>query len=89
MAMLTHPHTKPAGTTVKDATHVLSDLRPVKDAQQLERTCAAAQVADAGVKSAIAEVRAGATESQVAVATRTACATRAHGACSTREWLRA
>ena len=68
MAMLTHPHAKPASITVKDATHVLSELRLAKDAQELERIRAAARVADVGVKSAIAEAKAGATESQVAAA---------------------
>jgi Xaa-Pro aminopeptidase len=42
MGMLTHPHAKPAGTTVKDCTHVMSKLRIVKDAEEVGRLRAAA-----------------------------------------------
>src|SRR5680860_1881953 len=54
MGMLTHPHAKPTGVTVADATHVLSQLRLVKDEQELERIRAAAKVADTGMEAAIA-----------------------------------
>ncbi|MGI6375862.1 MAG: M24 family metallopeptidase [Anaerolineae bacterium] len=67
-AMLTHPHAKPADMGVLDATHVMTQLRLVKDAEEIERLTAAARVADIGVAAAIEAVVAGATESQVAAA---------------------
>ena len=66
MGMLTHPHAKPAGVTVKDCTHVISELRLVKDAEEIERIRAAAKVADAGMKAAMESVKPGLTESQIA-----------------------
>lgn len=66
MAMLTHPHAKPAGVTVKDCTHILSELRMVKEAEEIERIRAAAKVAEAGMSAAVKAVRPGITESQVA-----------------------
>jgi Xaa-Pro aminopeptidase len=44
MGMLTHPHAKPAGVTVKDCTHVMSQLRIVKDATEIELIGGAAKV---------------------------------------------
>lgn len=52
MSMLTHPHAKPADVTAADATHILSQLRLVKDDNELERIRRAAQVADAGMAAA-------------------------------------
>lgn len=66
MAMLTHPHGKPEGVRVQDATPVLSELRMVKDAGEIERIRTAAAVAGAGMRAAIGAVKAGVTESQVA-----------------------
>ncbi len=66
MDMFTHPHAKPEGVTVKDCTHILSELRMVKDAGEIERIRAAAKVADAGMAAAVAAVRPGASEIQVA-----------------------
>jgi Xaa-Pro aminopeptidase len=66
MGMLTHPHAKPAGVTVKDCTHVMSQLRIVKDATEIELIAGAAKVADAGMAAAIKAVKPGLTESQVA-----------------------
>lgn len=66
MGMLSHPHAKPAGVTVKDCTHVMSELRLVKDKEEIERIRAAAKVADAGMKAAVESVKPGFTESQVA-----------------------
>ena len=68
MAMLTHPHAKPAGVAVGDCTHVLSELRMVKDPEEIDRMRAAAKVADAGMTAAVESVRPGTTESQVAAA---------------------
>jgi len=66
MGMLTHPHAKPAGLTVKDCTHITSELRIVKDKEEIRRIRAAAKVADKGMKAAAAAVKPGVTESQVA-----------------------
>ena len=68
MSMLTHPHGKPAGVTVKDCTHVMTGLRLVKDDDEIRRIRAAGRVADAGIKAAVEAVRPGVTESQVAAA---------------------
>lgn len=66
MGMLTHRHAKPAGLKVKDCTHILSELRMVKEPGEIERIRAAAKVADAGMAAAVEAVRPGVTESQVA-----------------------
>lgn len=66
MGMLTHPHAKPAGVTVKDCTHLMSQLRIVKDNEEIEFIKAAAKVADAGMTAAVKAVRSDVTESQVA-----------------------
>lgn len=66
MGMMTHPHAKPAGVTVKDCTHILSELRMVKEAEEIERIQAAAKVAEAGMKAAVEAVKPDLTESQVA-----------------------
>lgn len=68
MAMMTHPHAKPESIVAKNATHMLSELRMVKDVLEIERIRAAAKVADAGMQAAMEAVRPGATESQVAAA---------------------
>lgn len=66
MSMLTHPHAKPATVTVKDCTHIMSELRLIKDSEEIERISAAAKVADAGMKAAVEALKPGITESQVA-----------------------
>ncbi|MCL7454225.1 MAG: Xaa-Pro peptidase family protein [Anaerolineae bacterium] len=66
MAMMTHPHAKPEEVAVKDCTHILSELRMVKEPGEIERIRAAAQVAGAGMAAAIEAVKPGLTESQVA-----------------------
>jgi Xaa-Pro aminopeptidase len=66
MGMLTHPHGKPEKVAVRDCTHILSELRIVKDAEEVERIRAAAKVAAAGMKAAVEGVKPGLTESQVA-----------------------
>ena len=72
LSMLTHPHAKPSGIAVKDCTHILSELRIVKEPEEIERIRAAAQVADEGMKAAIEAVKLGVTESQVAAAAENA-----------------
>jgi Xaa-Pro aminopeptidase len=66
MSMMTHPHAKPEGVTVKNCTHILSELRLVKDDEEIERIRAAAQVATVGMEAVIKSVKPGVTESQVA-----------------------
>ena len=68
MAMLTHPHAKPEKVAVKDCTHIMSELRTVKDGEEIERIRAAAKVAEAGMKAAVGSVKPGVTESHVAAA---------------------
>ena len=66
MSMLTHPHGKPKGVTVKDCTHVMSELRIVKEAEEIKLIKAAAKVADKGMEAAIKAIKPGISESQVA-----------------------
>jgi Xaa-Pro aminopeptidase len=66
MAMLTHPHAKPAGVTVKDCTHIMSELRTAKETMEIDLIREAAKVSDAGMTAAIKAVKPGVTESQVA-----------------------
>jgi Xaa-Pro aminopeptidase len=66
MGMFTHPHAKPEEVVAKDCTHIMSELRMVKDAEEVERIRAAAKVAEAGMRAAVGAVKPGITESQVA-----------------------
>lgn len=66
MGMMTHPHAKPKEVAVKDCTHIMSELRIVKDADEIKRIRASAKVAESGMKAAVEAVKAGITESQVA-----------------------
>jgi len=66
MGMLTHPHGKPEKVVVKDCTPILSALRIVKDREEIDCIRASAKVADAGMQAAVAALRPGITESQVA-----------------------
>ena len=66
MAMLTHPHGKPEGVAVKNCTHILSELRIVKDAEEIKRIRKSAKAADAGMTAAVKAVKPGVTESEVA-----------------------
>jgi Xaa-Pro aminopeptidase len=68
MGMLIHPHAKPKEVATKDCTPLMSELRLVKDDQEIERLQAAAKVAGIGMEAAIAAVKTGVTESQVAAA---------------------
>ena len=68
MGMVTHPHAKPKDVVAKDCTHILSALRMVKEPEEIERIRAAAKVADIGMRAAVAAVKPGVTESQVAAA---------------------
>ena len=66
MGMVTHPHAKPEKVTPKDCTHILSEMRMLKEPQEIERIRAAAKVADVGMAAAVKAVKPGITESQVA-----------------------
>jgi Xaa-Pro aminopeptidase len=66
MGMLTHPHAKPEKVTVKDCTHIMSELRIVKDDEEIKRIRKAAKVAEKGMAAAIKAVKPGVTESLIA-----------------------
>jgi Xaa-Pro aminopeptidase len=66
MSMLTHPHGKPKGVTVKDCTPVMSGLRIVKEEEEIKLIQAVAKVADIGMEATIKAIKPGMTESQVA-----------------------
>ncbi len=66
MSMLTHPHAKPANLTVGNCTHLLSALRIVKDKEEIKHIKAAAKVGVKGMRAAVAALKPGMTESQVA-----------------------
>jgi Xaa-Pro aminopeptidase len=68
MEMLTHPHAKPASITVKDCTHILSELRITKDGEEIGRIRKAAKVAEVGMAAAVKASKPGMTESRVAAA---------------------
>lgn len=68
MGMFTHPHAKPEGVIAKDCTHIMSELRIIKEEEEITRIRVAARVADEGMKAAVEAARSGITESQVAVA---------------------
>src|SRR5512135_3275152 len=57
LAMLTHPHAKPAKVLPKDCTHILSELRMVKEPEEIERIRAASKVASIGMAGAIRTLR--------------------------------
>jgi len=65
-SMLTHPHAKPEDVAPRDCTAILSELRIIKDAEEIERIGQAARVADAGMEAAVRHVRPGVTESRIA-----------------------
>lgn len=66
MGMMTHPHAKPEQVAVKDCTHIMSEMRIVKDEEEIKLISASAKVADAGMKVAVEAVKPGMTESQIA-----------------------
>jgi Xaa-Pro aminopeptidase len=72
MGMLTHPHAKPEKVIPKDCTHILSEMRMVKEAGEIDRIKGAAHVADAGMQAAIEAVRKDVTESRIAGAAESA-----------------
>ncbi len=66
MGMVTHPHAKPKEIAVKDCTHIMSELRIVKDDDEIKRIRESARVAESGMNAAVEAVKPGITESQVA-----------------------
>jgi len=66
MSMMTHPHAKPERVEARDCTHIMSELRLVKDEEEIQSIRAAAKVADKGMNAAIVSLKPRMTESQVA-----------------------
>lgn len=66
VGMLTHPHAKPKDVVPKDCTPIMTALRVVKEPEEIELIRAAGVATAAGMRAAIAAVRPGATEIQVA-----------------------
>lgn len=66
MGMLTHPHAKPEQVTIGDCTPIVSELRMVKEDDELERIRTAANVSDIGMKAAVEALHPTMTESQIA-----------------------
>lgn len=66
MDMFTHPHAKPERVGIKDCRHIMSELRMVKDTDEIARIRAAARVADVGMAAGVAAVKPGVTEIEVA-----------------------
>lgn len=68
LGMLIHPHAKPEAVKPVDCTPIMSDLRLVKDDEEIEAIRKAAKVAVAGMEAAVEVVKPGITENQVAAA---------------------
>lgn len=66
MGMFTHPHAKPEKVEAKDCTHIMSELRMVKDDEEVEYIRTAAKVAEKGMAAAVSALMPGVTESQIA-----------------------
>lgn len=66
MGMFTHPHAKPEGVTPKDCTPIMSELRLVKDKEEIAFMREAGTVAEAGMRAAMKSIKPDMTESQVA-----------------------
>ncbi|MGO8685369.1 MAG: M24 family metallopeptidase [Thermoleophilia bacterium] len=64
--VLTHPHAKPAAVEAKDCTHVMTQLRIVKDDDEVAYIRAAGRVAAIGMAASVTAVRPGVSESEVA-----------------------
>jgi Xaa-Pro aminopeptidase len=65
-AMFTHPHAVPPTASTVDATPLLSELRMVKEPEEIELLKGAGRVAMAGMAAAISAGRPGVTEIEVA-----------------------
>lgn len=65
LGMLIHPHAKPAGVVAKDCTPLLSELRLVKSADEIECLKKAAQVAAIGMEAALHSIKPGMTENDL------------------------
>jgi len=64
-AMFTHPHAIPPTATAVDATPLLSELRMVKEPEEIELLKGAGRVAQAGIAAAIKAARPGVSEIEV------------------------
>jgi Xaa-Pro aminopeptidase len=66
MGMITHPHAKPKEVTTADCTHIISELRIVKEPSEIDRIRNSARAAAAGMAAAVKAVKPGMTESMIA-----------------------
>jgi Xaa-Pro aminopeptidase len=64
--MFTHPHAKPKDVAVNDCTHIMSEIRLVKDKEEIKLIKGAAASADASMEAAVETLQSGMTESNVA-----------------------
>lgn len=68
MSMLTHPHAKPEGLEISDATSIMSELRIVKGSDEINAIKNSAKVAMIAMEAAMEAVKPGITEIDVAAA---------------------
>lgn len=66
LGMFTHPHAKPKEVEAKDCTPLMSELRLVKEDEEIELMKKAAEVAAIGMKAALSVIRPGISENDVA-----------------------
>jgi len=66
MGMLTHPHAKPKEISVKDCTPIMSELRLVKEDEEIKLIKRAAAAGVVGMEAGIESLESGMTESNVA-----------------------
>ena len=68
LGMFTHPHAKPKEIEPKDCTPLMSELRLVKEDEEIEKMKKAAGVAAIGMRAALEKIRPGITENDIAAA---------------------
>jgi len=68
LGMFTHPHAKPEEVEAKDCTPLMSELRLIKEDEEIELMKNAAEVASIGMKAAIEMVSLGVSENEVTAA---------------------
>ncbi|MGV8073762.1 MAG: M24 family metallopeptidase [Syntrophobacteraceae bacterium] len=66
MGMLIHPHAKPKAVGPVDCTPLMSELRLVKDDEEIDCIRSAAKAAEEGLSAALSTVKRGITENQIA-----------------------
>lgn len=68
LGMFTHPHAKPEEVEAKDCTPLMSELRLIKEDEEIELMKNAAEVASIGMKAAIEMVNLGVSENEMTAA---------------------